>query len=170
MTEYTKRTNSNICGVDWSRLALTEYTIAGNQTRVVAQHLVKFIQFLQTHGTSLKHVRLIGHSFGAQIAGLAGGQLKGEIAEIIGLDPAGWLFTKPSPVALSERLDKSDAKFVQCIHTNTNYFGLGSTMNCGHQDYFPNDGLSPQPGCLDLVGESSMTHCTCCFTLIERCF
>lgn len=147
MSAYIQNIDSNICGVDWTRLALTEYSIAATNTRIVAKQLVKFIQYLQLFSSiSLKHWTLIGHSFGAQVAGIAGHQLNGDIGRIIGLDPAGWLFTKPTPIGTDERLDKSDAHFVQCIHTNANYFGIGATMNCGHQDFYPNDGLSPQPG------------------------
>lgn len=160
MSAYIQNIDSNICGVDWTRLALTEYSIAATNTRIVAKQLVKFIRYLQQFSTvSLKHWTLIGHSFGAQIAGIAGHQLNGDIGRIIGLDPAGWLFTKPVPIDADERLDKSDAHFVQCIHTNANYFGIGSTMNCGHQDFYPNDGLSPQPGCMEPAAESGLTHC-----------
>lgn len=116
ISAYIQNIDSNICGVDWTRLALTEYSIAATNTRIVAKQLVKFIQYLQPFGVSLKRLTLIGHSFGAQIAGIAGHQLHGDIGRIIGLDPAGWLFTKPVPIDTDERLDKSDAHFVQvCI-------------------------------------------------------
>lgn len=159
MVEYTKRIDSNICAVDWSRLAETEYTIAAGHTKLVAGYLVQFIQFLQRYGLKLKNVTIIGHSFGAQIAGLVGRQFNGKIGQIYGLDPAGWLYTKPNIVSLDARLDKSDAKFVQCIHTSVHFFSLGSHLNCGHQDFYPNDGQIPQPGCLDPSTGSGMTHC-----------
>lgn len=168
MSEYIKHTTSNICAVDWARLALTEYTIAAGNTKHVANYLLKFISFLQSDGgINLNQITIVGHSFGAQIAGLVGGRLNGKIARIVGLDPAGWLFTKPSPVSTQHRLDHTDAKFVQCIHTNANYFGLGATMNCGHQDYYPNDGLSPQPGCHRPAEENGPTYCNCAAAIIQ---
>lgn len=77
-----------------------------------------------------------------------------------GLDPAGWLFTKPFIVPKYYRLHKDDAKFVQAIHTDTNYFGLGSDLDFGHQDFYPNSGASPQPGCVRPIEESGMTYRT----------
>lgn len=60
-----------------------------------------------------------------------------------GLDAAGPGFTIPLPLNTDNRLDPSDAKFVQCLHTSKL---LGTTMKCGHADYIVNDG-EKQPGC-----------------------
>lgn len=81
---YVENAQSNVCGVDWSRLALTEYSLAANNTRIVAKHLVNFINTLRNHGLTLDRVTLIGHSMGAHIAGMAGQHLSGEISTIIG--------------------------------------------------------------------------------------
>ena len=62
----------------------------------------------------------------------------------IGLDPANVLFDKPDPRA---RLDKSDAEFVDNIHSNTKgYVHLGLGQPVGHVDFFPNKGAD-QPPC-----------------------
>lgn len=67
--------------------------------------------------------------------------------EFLGLDPANPLFKKDDT---SGRLDASDAKFVQCIHTSGNL--LGVDYDTGDADYYANDG-NEQPGCgLDIVG------------------
>lgn len=51
------------------------------------------------------------------------------------------------------RLDKSDAEFVDGIHTNTQKVavatGIGMEKEVGHIDFYVNGG-SRQPGCLDL--------------------
>lgn len=167
VSEYIKYVNANICAVDWERLALTEYTIAAENTKTVAISIADFINRLQENGVKLNQLTLIGHSFGAQIAGHVGRIFNGQISRIIGLDPAGWQFTKPFIVHPNYRLDKSDAKFVQCIHTNGNFIGLGSFLNCGHQDFYPNGGLSPQPGCTSPNLESSRTLCKCILIMIS---
>lgn len=82
--DYVKHVKSNVCGVDWSRLALTEYSLAANNTRIVAKYLVKFINTLKINGILLNQVILIGHSMGAHIAGMVGKQFNGEISKIIG--------------------------------------------------------------------------------------
>lgn len=146
---YQRHIPANVCTVDWSRLAMTAYKQSARNTRLVGQHLVLFLQLLQARGVHLNNVTVIGHSFGSQIAGYAGALLGGKVGRIFGLDPAGWEFTKPKLVDAVYRLDRTDAKYVQCIHTARNYLGLGSGNECGHQDFYPNDGLSPQPGCVN---------------------
>lgn len=58
------------------------------------------------------------------------------------MDPAGPLFTK-WPKSL--KLDKEDADFVDVIHTDAGIFGYPRSV--GHVDFWPNRGISPQPGC-----------------------
>lgn len=65
----------------------------------------------------------------------------------IGLDPAGPYF-QGMPAFV--RLDASDAKFVDVIHTNGAPSFLkgcfGYEQPCGHVDFYPNGGIF-QPGC-----------------------
>ena len=66
----------------------------------------------------------------------------------IGLDPAGPLFTNVGDARF--RLDKSDAKYVDVIHTDMppkgGLLGFGMRKEAGHADFFPNGGVR-QPGC-----------------------
>ncbi|CAG7824064.1 unnamed protein product, partial [Allacma fusca] len=68
------------------------------------------------------------------------------MGRITGLDPAEPYFQyMPEHV----RLDPTDAKFVDIIHTDGRTFlllGLGMIQPCGHVDFYPNDGKE-QPGC-----------------------
>ena len=67
-----------------------------------------------------------------------------------GLDPAGFLFESSPP---DMRLDASDAKFVDVIHTNADSIfvgGLGAVDPMGHVDFYPNGG-STQKGCKHLI-------------------
>ena len=44
-----------------------------------------------------------------------------------------------------EKLDPTDAQFVDIIHTAGRW--VGNTDPSGHVDFYANDGLAPQPGC-----------------------
>ena len=95
---------------------------------------------------NLKDVHLIGHSLGAQLCGFAGKGLN-KVGRITGLDPAGPSFDGVSKQA---RLDRSDAGFVDVIHTDAKpfvpFFGLGILQAVGHVDFYPNGGKD-QPNC-----------------------
>jgi len=71
---------------------------------------------------------------------------------IAGLDPAGPHFGNWNPAL---RLDPTDAKYVDVIHTDA---GMGGTpLLAGHIDFFPNGGES-QPGCLKVSSEFYVLH------------
>jgi pimeloyl-ACP methyl ester carboxylesterase len=142
IADYVKYVDTNACAVDWSLLARVEYTLAASRTVKIGERVADFIKILQSRGVGLDNVTIVGHSMGAHIAGFAGAALKGGIREIIGLDPAGLgkFFRERG------RLDPTDAKFVQVLHTDQNV--LGTPIVSGHQDYYPNNGVGPLPGCL----------------------
>ncbi|XP_025832238.1 lipase member H-like [Agrilus planipennis] len=81
------------------------------------------------------------HSLGAHIAGCAGAAVNSSIGVIVGLDPAGPLFHSSET---DNRLDPSDAQFVQAIHTCAGRLGYRGSL--GTADYRPNGGGN-QPGC-----------------------
>ncbi|XP_058379362.1 lipase member I isoform X4 [Diceros bicornis minor] len=132
----------NVIVVDWNRGATTFiYNRAVKNTRKVAMSLSKCIQNLLKHGASLDNFHFIGVSLGAHISGFVGKLFQGQLGRITGLDPAGPKFSgKPS----NGRLDYTDAKFVDVIHSDTN--GLGIKEPLGHIDFYPNGGKK-QPGC-----------------------
>ncbi|KAJ0169767.1 hypothetical protein K1T71_014373 [Dendrolimus kikuchii] len=139
-----QRGDTNVIMVEASRLeAGPWYFTAAHNTWYIGQFAAKFIDYLVSRGLNLNTTHLIGHSLGAQAAGVAGGHLKtGRVAKITGLDPALPLFDH---VSLEERLDPSDAHFVDVIHTDAGIFGYPAPV--GHADFYPNGGKSPQPGC-----------------------
>ena len=121
---------------------------------------------------------IVGFSLGAHVAGNAGMHLAEEgrrlgsvtgpncksVHRITGLDPAGFQFEN---APTSDRLDPSDACFVDVIHTNAGYFlsdqSFGINRPCGHVDFYPNGG-ERQPGCSSNSCESKRwQHCCMCF-------
>ena len=107
---------------------------------VVAQYLLK----LNTKGLVFKDVHVLGASLGGQVAGFLGFYTNGQLGRITGMDPSGPLF---HVVSTNDRLDKSDAQFVDIIHTAGKWVGNDDLQ--GHVDFFPNSGRAPQPGCID---------------------
>uniref|UniRef100_A0A7M4EW05 Triacylglycerol lipase n=1 Tax=Crocodylus porosus TaxID=8502 RepID=A0A7M4EW05_CROPO len=131
-----------IC-IDWKSSSRCQYTQASNNVRVVGAEIAYFIDVLMY---SPSKVHIIGHSLGAHVAGEAGRRRPG-IARITGLDPAEPYF-QGTPIEV--RLDKSDATFVDIIHTDSApmipYLGFGMRQAIGHMDFYPNGGEN-MPGC-----------------------
>lgn len=149
---YSRYVDSNVCLVDWANLAAYSYDVASGQSiRMTANYLTRFVRFLNLNGIGYAKVTLIGHSLGAHISGFVGKNLGGEVGQIFALDPAGVMFTMPEDVGESNRLTKSDAKFVQVIYTTQGTLAMG--ISAGHQNlWMNNNGMYPQPGCKK-VGE-----------------
>lgn len=101
----------------------------------------------KTKELPLNKVHIIGHSLGAHVSAYAGkeviSQTKHAIARITALDAAGPLFERP--FATFEGLSKDDAIVVDAIHTDGGIFGRSKPT--GTVDFYPNNGLAPQPGC-----------------------
>ncbi|KAF0879937.1 LIPI Lipase, partial [Crocuta crocuta] len=132
----------NVIVVDWNRAATTFlYSRAVKNTRKVAASLGIYIQTLLSHGASLDNFHFIGMSLGAHLSGFVGKIFQGQLGRITGLDPAGPRF---SGQPYNQRLDYTDAKFVDVIHSDTD--GLGINEPLGHIDFYPNGGKK-QPGC-----------------------
>uniref|UniRef100_A0A8C2UCG1 Triacylglycerol lipase n=1 Tax=Coturnix japonica TaxID=93934 RepID=A0A8C2UCG1_COTJA len=134
---------------DWRGGSSGLYTDAVNNVRIVGAELVYLVNLLEKeYGYSPANVHFIGHSLGAHAAGEAGRRKPG-IGRITGLDPAGPLFQYTPPMV---RLDPSDAKFVDVIHTHAVPSNLtpGILQTCGHLDFYPNGGKK-MPGCRELL-------------------
>ncbi|KAG7298503.1 hypothetical protein JYU34_018138 [Plutella xylostella] len=141
---YMLRGDTNVIMVDAQRLeAGPWYFTAAENTWYIGQLAAQFVDYLVSRGLDLSKTHFIGHSLGAQSAGVAGASLQsGRVSRITGLDPAMPLFEK---LPLEQKLDASDAEFVDVIHTDAGIFGVHHQI--GHADFYPNGGISPQPGC-----------------------
>ncbi|XP_042666680.1 lipase member I [Centrocercus urophasianus] len=136
----------NLIIVDWNRGATTViYTAAVDNCRKVAEILKNYVDQMLAAGASLNTMYMIGVSLGAHIAGFVGQKYKGKLGRITGLDPAGPLFTGVLP---EDRLDRTDAQFVDVIHTDADALGFKKPL--GSIDFYPNGGMD-QPGCPQTV-------------------
>ncbi|XP_053096203.1 lipase member H [Pangasianodon hypophthalmus] len=134
-----RRNDVNAIVVDWNRgAANVNYFQVVKNTRPVAANITHFIE---RAGLNLSSIHMIGVSLGAHISGFTGANFKGAIGRITALDPAGPSFRGKSE---DERLDPSDAQFVDALHTDMDAFGYRDSL--GHIDYYANGG-SDQPGC-----------------------
>ncbi|CAL8092219.1 unnamed protein product [Orchesella dallaii] len=160
---FLESTNHPIICVDWSTMAgmprvalrhlqegLLYNGIADYNVPKVGHHVARFIYEVRRNNVvpSLDRIHLIGHSLGAHVSGEAGRTLQVELSpeenqvgRITGLDPANPHFEDKTH---EHRLDGSDAKFVDIIHTS---HLLGDRRSTGHVDFYPNPDSFPQPGC-----------------------
>jgi len=140
----------NVLFIDWSEGSRTiNYFAAAGRVPTVGQFTASYLDFLSENGMmGWRRLTVIGFSLGAHIAGWVGKEVRqGRVGYMVGLDPAGPLFSTRNPEG---RIDAGDADYVECIHTNGPtllIIGLGIGAPICDADYFPNGGES-QPGCL----------------------
>lgn len=142
--------NVNVIIVNWVQGAKVQYDQAVANTRMVGAQVHRLIKRLcRRHGAHAKDFHLIGFSLGSHVAGFAGKAfIKSgkQLGRISGLDPANPAFNSNSTEV---RLDRTDAKFVDVIHTDIRtilHISSGMNRSLGHIDFWPNGGES-QPGC-----------------------
>ncbi|XP_066581735.1 phospholipase A1-like [Prorops nasuta] len=160
----------NVIVVDWGEGAkhlLGYVTDAFNHTQIVGMKMSQLLEHI-SNDTAVKEIEvdkwgplhLVGHSLGAHICGFAAKQLKARkstwpLQRITGLDPAHPCFSKK---ASNERLNKTDAPFVDIIHTNGEIIGLGLLEPIGHIDFYPNGGKAQLACDDDLVCSHGLAH------------
>jgi len=141
----------NVICVDWAAGAVDpNYVRAAVNTRLVGKQVALLINSINKEGVMINNnTHLVGFSLGAHVSGFVGKELK-NLSRITGLDPAGPLFEGYSPKV---RLDKTDADYVDVIHSNGDSLiigGLGAWEPIGHVDFYPNGGRA-QRGCQNLL-------------------
>ena len=153
--------------MNWSEMATgplihpADYPfIAEIQVPKAGKNLGQLIDLIVSQtGVAISSFHLVGHSLGSHVVGWAGSTVNGRISRITGLDPAGPFYFLNNT---ENRLDPSDADFVDIIHTDGgNLYGgqLAFFEPTGHVDYYPNGGKD-QPGCINVLGCINTIHCT----------
>lgn len=151
---YLQKGDFNVIVVDWGKGANHMwYDTARSRIYDVGEVVAEFIELLVSDfGASVSSMQVAGHSLGAHTAGVVGKRLKiGKLPKIIGLDPAMPGFSLGSP---GQRLDASDASYVEVIHTNSRMLGFEKPI--GKVDIYPNYGFE-QPGC-GIDGAGTCAH------------
>nr|XP_027214576.1 inactive pancreatic lipase-related protein 1-like [Penaeus vannamei] len=147
----------NVIAVDWSTLAEAPwYNVAIASVDEVGSFTASLLDWLHADANlDISRVHVVGHSLGAHVAGEHRAPPRVcQASEDHGLDPAGpEFYNQPE----ENRLDPSDAIFVDVIHTNAGPV-LESCVELrrprapsGHVDFYPNGG-DHQPGCV-VLGE-----------------
>ncbi|XP_052124200.1 lipase member H-B isoform X2 [Frankliniella occidentalis] len=151
----------NVILVDWSQADSINYLGSRWLVSTLGELIGDLIgQLYMSGGIDFSDLHLIGHSLGAHAMGFAGRTAGlGKHGRITALDPAGPLFWNDPAV----RLDKSDAGFVDVIHTCAPVLGYWDPI--GHVDFYPNGGTWVQPGCGLDAGTCS--HCRGYSLLLE---
>jgi pancreatic triacylglycerol lipase len=132
--------------VDWSEGSQTlNYAAAANRVEIVGGFVASQLNFMRDNGfANFARTHVIGFSLGAHAAGFTGKGTGGQLHTVVGLDPAGPLFSERRP---DGRIDAGDAIFVECLHTNGGLIGAGIGAAICDADFFPNGGTD-QRGCL----------------------
>ncbi|KAK7070911.1 hypothetical protein SK128_026955, partial [Halocaridina rubra] len=147
-----QREDCNVISVSWkSGTTSAGYYVIQARVKDVGEDISKLLRYLeQMVGLTPDLIHLVGHSLGAHVVGFVGKHFNGTIPRITGLDPAGLMYHQAEP---SERLDKSDATFVDIIHTHGCTTILSAWSDCygidenlGDADFWPNGG-ERQPAC-----------------------
>ncbi|XP_039748822.1 phospholipase A1-like [Pararge aegeria] len=129
----------NVIVVDNQRFATVHYYLASRLMRPVGKHVAEVLAQLTRAGLDPCKTELLGFSLGGQTVSYIAKnyqQMTGRnISKITALEPAGPCFRTLSP---HERLDASNADFVQVIHTNIDGYGMATRM--GHVDFYVNGG------------------------------
>ncbi|XP_063241619.1 putative endothelial lipase [Bacillus rossius redtenbacheri] len=162
---YLAQGGCNVLAVDWGELSnFPCYASAVLHTWVAGRCLAETLLALRrsTPGFQLAAVHAVGFSLGAHVAAFASNGARDALGRpfgrVTGLDPALPFF---ATLKNTWKLDKSDADFVDVIHTNVGVFG--KIEPTGHADFYVNGG-SLQPACAN-----HSTTCTRRSTSPSRC-
>jgi len=136
-------------GVDWEQEAEhIDYSKSIQEIRAVARAGAVILKDAIENGIDPKDIHVVGHSMGCQMSSFIAKDFQDLTGKIIGrltgLDCAGPLFENCSPAA---RIDKTDADYVEHIHTASGQLpALSMIEPVVDADFYINDGRN-QPGC-----------------------
>ncbi|KYQ55339.1 Pancreatic triacylglycerol lipase [Trachymyrmex zeteki] len=155
--------DANVIILDWTKGAGTSYGNAVANSELVGRQLALVLLDTINLGVDPSDIHVIGFSLGAHVAGCASEVLKRKsllLGRITGLDPASPFFRHHLFREKSKKLDATDARLVDVIHTDGSQDfmdGFGLLKPIGHIDFFPNGGRE-QPGCTDIKNSVVVSH------------
>lgn len=149
MAQIFEKGDYNVMVVDWSWGSKAAYHTSIENGKIAAKQTVIVLKNIQKEtGISKEKISIVGHSLAAHIAGWIG--MDFPVARITGLDPAGPAFH--NNVSVDERLDPTDADFVDVWHCNAGdclpYLGIN--YDAGDVDFWINGG-SHQSSCKETI-------------------
>lgn len=109
--------------------------VARNRVNAVGAVVAQYINWINSQGVPWANIVAIGHSLGAHIVGAAGKRTAQQIRSVVGLDPAGPLFSLDAP---ADRLHFTDAYYVESIVTDGGRLGFEHPV--AHGNFYPNWG------------------------------
>ncbi|XP_018398479.1 PREDICTED: pancreatic triacylglycerol lipase-like [Cyphomyrmex costatus] len=147
---YLQVSDYNVIVIDWSAISSMSYVSATRRVMAIGQFVATMIDFLVKNGMNPWETKVIGHSLGAHVAGIAAYNATSDVDYVVGLDPALPGFRVEGP---GLRISNEDANYVEIIHTNGGVLGFLEPI--GNIDFYPNGGQK-QVGCgVDLGGSCS---------------
>lgn len=112
--------------------------------RTIGKHVAEMLAYLSKQGLDPKKLELVGLSLGSHTISFIAKNYRLQtgmnISRITGLDPSGPCFRNLGP---EDRLDQTDADFVDVIETNIDGYGMAAPV--GHINFYVNGGEF-QPG------------------------
>ncbi|XP_063708700.1 inactive pancreatic lipase-related protein 1-like [Culicoides brevitarsis] len=145
---YLKRGDFNVFGVNWGKGSSFSLKLP-KRMKAVGEIVAKFIYFLiREGGASMDDMGIVGHSAGANIVSFVGKSTNGDLPLLVSQDPprsfSKHFYGKSLP-------EKSDAKYVEVLHTAARKNSIFTREAVGHADYYPNGGAD-QPYCKRFTG------------------
>ena len=132
---FSKKSDHVVALVGWGLGAKMDWTMPGHCYKQAVGNTLTMGRWLANHIMAYKDIGYrtyaIGHSLGSHVVGIAGRNSQGKLDRITGLDPAGPCFEDKNQ---ENRLARSDAKFVDVIHTDGYYrhTALPTAWICRH--------------------------------------
>ncbi|KAJ2943599.1 hypothetical protein O0L34_g16708 [Tuta absoluta] len=134
----------NVLMLDTNTFTTFDYPKAARYMRPVGRHVAEMLANLTKLGLNPKKLEVLGLSLGGQTISFIAKNYRMmtgmNISRLTALDPSGPCFRNLGP---EDRLDQSDADFVDVVDTNIDGYGMAAPV--GHVNFYVNGG-EYQPG------------------------